>query len=357
MAGGGSIGHVSPLLALCEELRSRDPGTTFLCLGTATGLEARVLPENGLSVHEIERVPMPRRPGPDLLRLPVRLRRAVASARAAIRTLQADVVVGFGGYVSMPAYLAARREHVPVVVHEQNALPGLANRFAARVVADAVAVSFPATPLPGAIFTGLPIRRSLVALDRADLRQEARAFFGLDPDAPTLLVTGGSQGARRLNQAVLGAAPSLSRDGVGVLHVSGPNHQLTAPEQVPPYRVVGFVDRMELGYAAADLVLCRSGANTVAEVAAVGLPAVFVPLPIGNGEQRRNAAGLLAAGGCLLVEDADVDAAYVTGTVSPLVRDPDRLEAMAGVARDLMPRDAAARLADLVERAAGGARR
>ena len=353
MAGGGSIGHVSPLLALCEELRSRDPGTAFLCLGTATGLEARVLPENGLSMHEIERVPMPRRPGPDLLRLPVRLGRAVAAAREAIRAVQADVVVGFGGYVSMPAYLAARREHVPVVVHEQNALPGLANRFAARVVAQSVAVSFPATPLPGAVFTGLPIRRSLVDLDRAALRHEARAFFGLDADAPTLLVTGGSQGARRLNQAVLGAASGLSADGVGVLHVSGPSQPLTAPEQVPPYRVVGFLDRMELGYAAADLVLCRSGANTVAEVAAVGLPAVFVPLPFGNGEQRRNAAGLLAAGGCLLVEDADVDPAYVTETVSPLVRDRDRLDAMAGVARDLMPRDAAARLADLVQRAAG----
>ena len=353
MAGGGSIGHVSPLLALCEELRSRDPGTAFLCLGTATGLEARVLPENGLSMHEIERVPMPRRPGLDLLRLPLRLRRAVASARAAIRTLQADVVVGFGGYVSMPAYLAARREHVPVVVHEQNALPGLANRFAARLVADAVAVSFPGTPLPGATFTGLPIRRSLATLDRAAMRVEARAALGLDPDAPTLLVTGGSQGARRLNEAVLFAAPVLSADGVGVLHVSGPNNPLVAPEQVPPYRVVGFLDRMELGYAAADLVLCRSGANTVAEVAAVGLPAVFVPLPIGNGEQRRNAAGLLAAGGCLLVDDADVDVAYVAGTVSPLVRDQHRLTAMAGVARDLMPPDAAARLADLVQRAGG----
>jgi UDP-N-acetylglucosamine--N-acetylmuramyl-(pentapeptide) pyrophosphoryl-undecaprenol N-acetylglucosamine transferase len=356
MAGGGSIGHVSPLLALCEELRSRDPGTAFLCLGTATGLESRVLPENGLSVHEIERVPMPRRPGPDLLRLPVRLRRAVASARMAIRTLQADVVVGFGGFVAMPAYLAARREHVPVVVHEQNALPGLANRFAARVVATAVAVSFPETPLPGATFTGLPIRRSLAGLDRAALRTQARADFGLDPDAPTLLVTGGSQGARRLNDAVLSAAPRLAADGVGVLHVSGPNNPLAAPEQVPPYRVVGFLDRMELGYAAADLVLCRSGANTVAEVAAVGLPAVFVPLPFGNGEQRRNAAGLLAAGGCLLVEDAEVDAAYVAGTVSPLARDQGRLEAMAGVARHLMPTDAAARLADLVQRAAGAAR-
>jgi UDP-N-acetylglucosamine--N-acetylmuramyl-(pentapeptide) pyrophosphoryl-undecaprenol N-acetylglucosamine transferase len=357
MAGGGSIGHVSPLLALAEELRRRDPETAFLCLGTATGLEATVLPDNGLAMHEIDRVPMPRRPSVDLLRLPSRLRRAVGSAREAIRTLQADVVVGFGGYVAMPAYLAARREHVPVVVHEQNALPGLANRFAARLVADEVAVSFVGTPLRGATFTGLPIRRTIADLDRTAMRAEARASFGLDPDAPTLLVTGGSQGARRLNDAVLAAAPRLAASGVGVLHVSGPRNPLPAPEQSPPYRVVGFLDRMELGYAAADLALCRSGANTVAEVAAVGLPAVFVPLPIGNGEQRRNAAGLLAAGGCLLIDDADVDADYVAGPVSDLVRDQPRLAAMAGVARELMPSDAAALLADLVERSAAGGRR
>lgn len=356
LAGGGSIGHVSPLLALAEELTTRDPRTSFLCLGTATGLESRVLPEQGLPVHEVDRVPMPRRPGADLLRLPRRLSRAVGQAGDAIAEVQADVVVGFGGYVSMPAYLAGRRAKVPVVVHEQNAVPGLANRFAARTLARVVAVSFHGTPLPGAVFTGLPIRAAITTLDRSAVRAQAREHFGLDPDAPTLLVTGGSQGARRLNEAVLGAAGDLADAGVGVLHISGPHNAVEAPEGDPAYRVVPYVDRMDLAYAAADLALCRSGANTVAEVAAVGLPAVFVPLPYGNGEQRRNATGLLDAGGCLLVDDAGVDAAYVRDTVTPLILDRERLASMAGVARELMPGDAAARLADLVVAAAGGTR-
>ena len=354
LAGGGSIGHVSPLLSLADELRRRDPNVRLHCVGTTEGLERTVLAQHGLSMSVIPRVPLPRRPTPSLLQVPGRLSKAVSAAARAIRESGAEVVVGFGGYVSMPAYLAARRLGVPVVVHEQNALPGIANRFAARFVAGTVAVSFPDTPLPHAVFTGLPIRHVIADLDRAALRDEARAGFGLDPSAPTLLVTGGSQGAQRLNTAMASAADAFAAAGVGVLHVIGPRNELAAPAQSPPYVVLGYADRMELAYAAADLVLCRSGANTVAEVAAVGLPAVFVPLPIGNGEQRRNAAGLLAAGGCLMIDDADLTAGYVRDTVVPLATDAERLGRMSGVARALMPADADRRLADLVIAAIAG---
>ncbi len=355
LAGGGSIGHVSPLVSLAEELRRRDPAVALHCVGTVEGLERTVLARHDLPMSVIPRVPLPRRPSVELLKVPGRLSKAVDAAARAIRAADADVVVGFGGYVSMPAYLAAKRMSIPVVVHEQNALPGIANRFAARFVAKKVAVSFPDTPLPYAVFTGLPIRRVIADLDRAALAAEARADFGLDADAPTLLVTGGSQGAQRLNTAVSTAADAFAQAGVGVLHVIGPRNELTITVQTPPYVVLGYADRMELAYAAADLVLCRSGANTVAEVAAVGLPAVFVPLPIGNGEQRRNAAGLLAAGGCLMIDDADLTADYIRSTVIPLATDPDRLTRMSGVAKSLMPADADARLADLVEVAAAEA--
>ena len=354
LAGGGSIGHVSPLLSLVDELRRRDPDVAVHCLATAEGLESRVLPEHGLAVTVVPRVPLPRRPTPTLLSVPGRLAEAVAAAAGAIEAVRADVVVGFGGYVAMPGYLAARRRRVPLVVHEGNALPGIANRFAARFLATAVAVSFADTRLPKAVFTGLPIRRAVADLDRAQERSRARAEFGLAPDAPTLLVTGGSQGAQRLNQAVLGAAADLAAAGIGVLHIAGPRNVVDAPEQEPRYVVRGYVDRMELAYAASDLVLCRAGANTVAEVAAVGLPAVFVPLPFGNGEQRRNAAELLAAGAGLAIDDADVDSAYVRTVVRDLATDPARLAAMAGAARAIMPRDADRRLADLVGDVAAG---
>ena len=203
----------------------------------------------------------------------------------------------------MPAYLAARRRKLPLVVHEQNALPGLANKAGARV-ARRVAVSFPDTPLPGAEYVGLPIRRMISTLDRAALRAEARAHFGLDPDRPTLLVTGGSQGARRLNQSVSrGRRGARRRRGPGAPRRRARRARRSRRRPASPTSSSPYVDRMDLAYAAADLVVCRAGASSVTEAAAVGLPAVFVPLPIGNGEQEHNARPVVDAGGGLLVAD------------------------------------------------------
>ena len=229
------------------------------------------------------------------------LTRADLRAIAETNELRPDVVVGYGGYVAMPAYLAARRRKLPIVVHEQNALPGLANKVGARF-ANRVAVSFLDTPLPRAEYVGLPIRRMISQLDRAAKRDEARAFFGLDPDRPTLLVTGGSQGARRLNQSVSASARALADAGVQVLHVVGPLGEAEPEQTGVPYVVKSFVDRMDLAYAAADLVVCRAGASSLTEAGAVGLPAVFVPLPIGNGEQEIHARIVVEAGGGGLIE-------------------------------------------------------
>jgi UDP-N-acetylglucosamine--N-acetylmuramyl-(pentapeptide) pyrophosphoryl-undecaprenol N-acetylglucosamine transferase len=233
------------------------------------------------------------------------------------------------------------------VIHEQNAVPGLANRAGARF-ARRVAVSFPDTPLRRAEYVGLPIRPMISGLDRAALRAEARAFFGLDPDRPTLLVTGGSQGARRLNQAVSGAAPALAAAGVQVLHAQGKHGGAEPAPTDVPYRVVEFIDRMDLAYAAADLVLCRSGANSVTEAAAVGLPAIFVPLPIGNGEQAKNARPVVDAGGGLLVDDAALTTAWVEASVPQLAIDAERLATMSAAAAALIPRDADEKLARIV---------
>lgn len=352
LAGGGTAGHTSPLLATADALRQLRPDVEITCLGTPRGLENKVVPAAGYPLELIPPVPLPRRPNADLVRVPARLRAAVRETRAVLDRVRPDVVVGYGGYVSMPLYLAVRKGRVPLVIHEQNAVPGIANRAGARF-ARRVLVSFPDTPLKKAEYVGLPIRPMISGLDRAALRAEARAFFGLDPDRPTLLVTGGSQGARRLNQAVSGAARALADAGVQVLHAEG-KHGGAAPAPTDvPYAVVEFIDRMDLAFAAADLVLCRSGANSVTEAAAVGLPAVYVPLPIGNGEQRRNAAPVVDAGGGIVVDDADLTTEWVVAHVPPLAADTDRLAAMGAAAASVIPRDADEKVARIVLETAG----
>jgi UDP-N-acetylglucosamine--N-acetylmuramyl-(pentapeptide) pyrophosphoryl-undecaprenol N-acetylglucosamine transferase len=362
LAGGGTTGHVAPLLALADCLRDRDASTRVTVLGTSEGLEARLVPEAGYQLELVPRVPMPRRPSADLTRLPGRLNAAIRAAAAAIQSTEAQVVVGFGGYVSTPAYLAARRLGIPIVVHEANARPGLANRLGSRMTRY-VAATFEGTGLSGARVIGMPMRRSITQLDRAGLRAAGRAAFGLDPGAITLLVTGGSLGAQRLNTTFGRSAPDLLSAGVQVLHAAGRGKsadlQLSgeAAEAFASrgvrYVEVEYLDRMDLAYAAADVVACRSGAGTVSELTALGLPAVYVPLPIGNGEQRLNAEPVVRAGGGLLVADEDCTPEWVRDGFLPLLCDPARLSAMGAAASAFGIRDADERLADLVERAAG----
>jgi UDP-N-acetylglucosamine--N-acetylmuramyl-(pentapeptide) pyrophosphoryl-undecaprenol N-acetylglucosamine transferase len=353
LAGGGTAGHTSPLLATADALRRRLPDVEITCLGTARGLETTLIPAAGYPLELVSPVPLSRRLDGNLLRTPGRLRTAVREAVAVIDRVRPDVVVGFGGYVSVPADLAARRRHVPLVVHEGNALPGIANKLGARLTRF-VATSFPGTRLPHAVCTGLPIRRMIATLDRPTHRAEGRALFGLEPDLPTLLVTGGSQGARRLNTSVSAAAEALAAAGVQVLHVVGPQGEVSVeqPPGAPPYVVRPFVDRMDLAYAAADVVVCRAGSNTVTEVSGVGLPAVFVPLPIGNGEQALNARPVVDAGGALLVADGAFTPEWVRTHVPGLVLDDDRLAAMSRAASGVVALDADEKLADLIEKAA-----
>jgi UDP-N-acetylglucosamine--N-acetylmuramyl-(pentapeptide) pyrophosphoryl-undecaprenol N-acetylglucosamine transferase len=332
IAGGGTGGHIEPALALADAVMRLRPDASVIALGTIRGLENKLVPARGYQLELIPPVPMPRKPTADLFRLPWRVRESVKRTRAVLDRVKADVVVGFGGYVSLPAYLAARGR-VPIVVHEANQSPGLANKVGARF-ADRVAVAVPGTALPKAEVVGMPLRHSITSLDRAALKAEARAFFGLDPQAPTLLVFGGSQGARSINTAVSGAAKEFADAGVGVLHAHGPKNTLVVQEFPgrPSYIPVSYLDRMDLAYAAADAVLCRAGAMTVAEVSAVGLPAIFVPLPHGNGEQASNAKPAVDAGAALMVSDEDLTTAKVAELVVPLVANAEKLMKMSAAA-------------------------
>ena len=353
LAGGGTAGHIEPAMAVADALVALDPEVRITALGTARGLETKLVPERGYDLELITPVPLPRKPSGDLVRLPMRVRRAVRETRAVLDDVHADVVIGFGGYVALPAYLAARsevwsrRRRVPVVVHEANASAGWANRVGARS-AQRVLSAVPEPGLRHVEVVGVPVREAITTLDRAALRAEARAHFGFSEDDRVLLVFGGSQGAQSLNRAVAAAANDLAAAGIAVLHAHGRKNVLELEPRAagaPPYVAVPYLDRMDLAYAAADLAIVRSGAMTVAEVTAVGLPAVYVPLPIGNGEQRLNALPVVEAGGGLLVSDADLSQAFIADTVCALLADERALTAMTEAAALAGHRDAAERVA------------
>ncbi|MDQ2811142.1 MAG: undecaprenyldiphospho-muramoylpentapeptide beta-N-acetylglucosaminyltransferase [Actinomycetota bacterium] len=355
LAGGGSAGHIEPALALADALRRIDPGAEITCLGTERGLETRLIPLRGYSLELIPAVPMPRSVTPRLLTVPGRLAGAISAAAAVLDRTGAQVLVGFGGYVATPAYLAARRRRVPIVVHEANPKPGLANRLGARFTTH-VFTGHPDAQLKNAEYIGIPIRREIAELDRLGLGDKARAHFGLRPDLPVLLVTGGSQGARSINTAVFGAAGWLRDAGVQVLHIIGPRNGHDAPVTRKgeaeaggvPYVASPYIDRMDLAYAAADFALCRAGAMTCAELTAVGLPAAYVPLPIGNGEQRLNALPVVQHGGGMLVADAELTPEWIRDTLLPVLVNIDQVADMSEAAATLGRGDADRLLAEAV---------
>ena len=363
VAGGGTGGHVIPALATARALQSLRPELAVEFVGTADRLEARLAPAAGFRLHTVEAAPMPRGLSIALVRLPFVLARATRRVTALIRHRGAGAAVSFGGYTAVPLVLAARRTRIPLVVHEQNAAPGLANRLAARW-ASAVAVASPAAVARfrhgDVVVTGNPVRHELVGLDRSALRAEASSAFGLEADRLTLLAFGGSLGARHINEALVQSVGRWAHpERLQILHVAGEQLHAEASaawEQAlrtsaPAPRVVclPFIDRMDLAYAAADLVLARAGATTIAELTVLGLPSVLVPYPLALAdEQTANARVLVAAGAAAVVDDAKLDGAALVRAVEPLVLESARRDAMASAARRMGRPDAAEAVARLV---------
>ncbi|MDO5511219.1 undecaprenyldiphospho-muramoylpentapeptide beta-N-acetylglucosaminyltransferase [Corynebacterium sp.] len=339
VAGGGTAGHIEPALAVAEALVERH-GAQVTALGTPRGLERDLVPARGFDLRLIDPVPVPRRPSVDLLKLPFRIITAVRQARAVLR--EADVLIGFGGYVSAPAYLAARSLRMPFLVHEANARAGMANKLGQRLGGtsfNAVADS----GMPGEV-VGVPVRADLRDADRAAAAARARETWGLG-HRKTLLITGGSQGAVNLNTAVAGGVDKLTED-FQVIHAYGKRN--TAPAEHEHYVALPYIDDMAAAYAVADLIVCRSGAMTVAEVTASGIPAVYVPLPHGNGEQALNASSVVAAGAARLIDDAELDSGRLVAEVQAILGDDELLATMRAAARDHAAGDTAALLADAV---------
>jgi UDP-N-acetylglucosamine--N-acetylmuramyl-(pentapeptide) pyrophosphoryl-undecaprenol N-acetylglucosamine transferase len=345
LAGGGTGGHIYPLLAFADCLRRHDPDLRITCIGSPRGMESEIIPQRGYELRHVPAYQLPRSVNMNLVRTPDRMWKAAKATRDILDEVNADAVVGFGGYVSVPAYLAAWRRKTPTVIHEVNVPVGVANKMGMRFTKHIV-LGFPhqARQIPSvadAEVVGVPLRQGIATLDRAARRAEARAHFGLDPNLPTLFVFGASAGARSINLAVSGAAKQITAAGVQVLHIIGArNDDVEVPAGLTaPYVKIKFLSEMELGYAAGDLALCRGGAMTCAETAAVGMPAIYVPLPWGNGEQRRNALPVVEAGGGLIVEDGDLSPEWVADTVVPLVRDGARLASMSHAAAGYGRRD------------------
>lgn len=346
LAGGGTAGHVNPLLAVADRLSEREPESSVLVLGTAEGLEARLVPLRGYELLMVARLPFPRRLSLSALRFPRRFTELVSAIQALIREHRIDVLVGFGGYVSAPAYLAARREKIAIVVHEANAKPGMANRLGACLTRF-VGVAFAGTRLAHHRLVGMPLRREVETLDRASDRRAALAFFGLSSARPTLLITGGSLGARHINETIVACAATIIGAGWQVLHIAGERSELVAPG-FDEYVLVAYCDRMELALAAADLAVARAGAATVSEFTGLGLAAVYVPLGIGNGEQKLNTRGVVAAGGAIVVENSAFSPQWVLSSLIPLLQNRALIADMSARARAVGVLDGTDRTVDLV---------
>lgn len=363
IAGGGTAGHVFPAIAVARELTRLDPEVEPVFVGVSDRLEARLVPDAGFELHTIDAVSIPRRPSPKLLKVPGVLRSGVQACRALITERHAAAAVTFGGYVSFPLDRAAYRESLPLVIHEQNSVPGLTNRVAARW-SDRVALTFPGSVSrfsreERCVVTGNPVRSDVLELDRDAHRAEARAAFGLEPDLLTLLVFGGSQGARSINQAIVEAHGLWGDRELQVLHAAGRNGYAAAArgwEQAraarpdgPPVKLVEFIEDMAAAYAAADIVVCRAGATSIAELTVLGIPALLVPYPHATGDhQRENAHALARAGGAVVIDDDDVGGRALVDALAPVVDDPDRHAGLARGARAFGRPEAAENVARLV---------
>lgn len=360
VAGGGTAGHVLPALAVGEALveRGRDRAEVVFA-GTRHGMEARLVPEAGFPTLLFDLRGFRRGRSLGVLAYDLgsawRVLLGVGRAWRAFGRLRPQVVVSVGGYASLPAVLAARLRRVPVVGVSYDARPGRASLLTARLAA-ATAVAFPGSPLPRAVVTGAPLRAALLT---APDRDRARAELGLPPDRFALLVVGGSLGSGHLNEVVRAfVAANRHRRDLAVRHVLGVRnddgtwHPVDGHDGIA-YQPVRYESRMDLAYAAADLVVARAGASTVAELAATGTPSLLVPWPLAaEDHQTANAHVLADVGGAVLVPEPAFDAARLTAEVDALAADPDRLAAMAARARGQGRPEASAAVALLAEEVA-----
>lgn len=330
-AGGGTAGHIQPALAVARLWKQTYPADQIVFLGTSSGLETRLVPGAGFSLELITRVRVPRSLSPDLLKVPGSLRISISESKNILRN--ADLLIGFGGYVCAPAYLAARSLKVPIVIHEANAEPGWANRLGARFTA-ALAVGSPVAhgPFAQALITGLPLRDDITELltahQSADentwsgIRVGAKKDLGIQSGQKVVLVFGGSQGSQAINSVIENARELMKDKTVTIVHSVGATNYLPASDE--NYLPFPYIEDMATAYLAADLVIARSGAITCSEVNALGKYALFIPLPIGNGEQSVNADHLVEMGRARVLEQSSFTASWLLDNMDSMLAASDQ---------------------------------
>ena len=355
-AGGGTAGHVEPALAVARAWQSAHPEDEISFLGTAHGLENTLIPKAGFTLHHIPKVAIARKLSPSLLKVPFQLISSITATRSILKDI--DCAVGFGGYVSGPLYLAAFLTRTPFVVHEQNAHPGWANRLGARLTHN-VALSFPVSSkeFSHAVLSGLPLRADVLkalatasndwSKARAEAKSAIASRYGLNPENPLIFIFGGSQGSQAINQVIAQSLQGLSEKGLSILHGVGKNN--TVPDASDSYRALSYIEDMAQGYLAADVLISRSGAVTCAEAQALARYSLFIPLPIGNGEQALNAADLVKAGRAEVIEQSKFTAQWLIENIDALLEKSSHRPA----AGDATGADAADKIVKLIERAAG----
>lgn len=321
-AGGGTAGHVEPALAVARLWREQHPADSIEFIGTSKGLENQLVPAASFKLHHIPKVVLPRKISFSLLSAPFTLVKSFKSARQILKG--ADLLIGFGGYVAAPTYLAARSLGIAFVVHEANAKAGFANRLGGQLTPYvAVAQATESRSMAKALLTGIPIRPDVAAAFTnsvtgwSSARAQAKSALGFSPTAPLILAFFGSQGSVSLNAVIESALPTLLAQGSQLMHSVGKLNKL--PPQQERYKSVAYIEDMATAYLAADLIISRSGAITCSEVNALGRYAVFIPLPIGNGEQRFNAGHIIAQGRGEIIEQNQFSPSWLASNINRLL--------------------------------------
>lgn len=352
-AGGGTAGHIEPALAVARRWIQDHPDSELVFLGTSTGLETRLVPEAGFSLALITKVKISRKISPSLLAIPFSLLRSIAQVHKILKG--ADLLVGFGGYVSGPAYLAARIRRTPIVIHEANARPGLANRLGS-LFTEHNAVAYPVSngKLSHALLAGLPLRPDVdrafhsAESDWEKARNEAKTRIGFSSSKPLIFIFGGSQGSVAINSVIDGARAQLGQAGLQILHSVGAHNHL--PDSDSSYKAVSYITDMASAYLAADVIISRSGAVSCSEINTLGRFALFIPLPVGNGEQELNANSLVAQSRAEILEQKNFTSEWLLANISRLLAD-SRKAPIAGSRKDI---EASSKMVALMEFAIAG---
>ncbi len=352
LSGGGTGGHIYPAVAIADELRSRFPDAEFLFVGASDKMEMQKVPQAGYRIIGLWIAGIQRKLTFQNAMFPLKLISSLWKSRSIINNFRPDVVIGTGGFASGPLLQAAVSAGIPTLIQEQNSYPGITNKLLGRK-ANRICVAYPNLerffPASKIILTGNPVRQDLMELDGK--RTEGREFFNLDPNRKVLLVLGGSLGARRINQLVASQRTFFAANGLQIIWQCGKlyfdDYQTFASDDV---RVMPFIEKMDLAYAAADIVISRAGASSVSELCLVGKPVIFIPSPnVAEDHQAKNARAITDAGGAIMLRESELDTQF-TVTFSALIADQDKMNQLRiNITKLAMP-DATRRIADEVEK-------